>query len=75
MSLEKIFSIIQARNNLCSTMTDSHLAEQEFLVLNTSQSKPLVTETIIYKDFYWCIQNNMKPCREKEDLVVIYVAS
>ena len=75
MSLEKVFAIIQARNNLCSAMRDSHLADQEFLVLNTSQSKPLVMETTIYKDFYWCIQNNMKPWREKEDLVVIFVAS
>lgn len=49
MYLEEIFSIIQAMNDPCSTMTKSQLAYLEFLVLNTSQSKPLVMKTIIYK--------------------------
>lgn len=51
--LEEILSIIQARNDLCSTMTDLQLADLEFLVLNTNQSKPSVMEIIIYKKFYW----------------------
>lgn len=51
MSSEEIFSIIQPRNDLSSTMTDSQLPDLEFLVLNTSQS---AMKTIIYKEFYWC---------------------
>lgn len=77
MSLEEIFSIIQATNDLCPTMTDSQLADLEFLVLNTSQSKALVMETFI-KSFTGVIswvQNNMKPWRDKKDFVVIYIAS
>lgn len=78
MYLEEIFSIIQATNNPCSTMTESQLAYLEILVLNTSQSKSLVMKTIIYKIFTgkisW-IQNNMKPWGDKKNLLVICVAS
>lgn len=55
MSLEEIFSIIQARNDLCSTMTGSQLADLEFLVgAQHKPVKPLAMKTIISKEFYWC---------------------
>lgn len=55
MSLEEIFSIIQARNDLCSTMTGSQLADLEFRVgVQHKPVTPFPRQTIISKEFYWC---------------------
>lgn len=65
MSLEEVFSIIQARKDPCSTMTGSQLADLEFLVGAPHKPvKPLETKTIILRSFPGAISlvhNNMKP--------------
>lgn len=62
MSLEEVFSIIQATKDLCSTMTGSQLADLEFLVGEATQT--LSDENNYSKEFYWSkislVQNNMK---------------
>lgn len=53
MSLEKIFLIIQARNNLGSTMTDLQIAGLAFLVdIENKLVKTFSNENNYFKEFY-----------------------
>lgn len=55
MSLEEIFSIIQARNDLYTTMSGSQLADLEFLVgVQHKSVTPFPMKTIISRQFSWC---------------------